>query len=189
MPKQIYQIQVVLTDTKPKIWRRLLVNSDTLLVDLHRIIQTAMGWTNSHLHLFNDGKSDYSPEEFEVEGHKNSRKVKLSTILKKEKSKIQYEYDFGDGWIHDIILELIIKDEDEAGQIPRCISGKRSCPPEDCGGTYGYIDLLQIVSNPQHEEYEEMMEWLDNNFDPDYFDIDDINNSLKQKDYGCIWIE
>ena len=187
MPKQIYQIKVVLLDTEPKIWRKLLVNSDTLLVDLHRIIQTAMGWTNSHLHLFNDGINQYAPKEFLVDGCKNSRTVKLSTILKKEKSKILYEYDFGDGWIHNIELEKIITED--AGQIPRCISGKRSCPPEDCGGTYGYSDLLETISNPKNEGYEEIMEWLDEDFDPDYFDIDDINYSLKQKDYGCLWIE
>ena len=103
MTKPIYQIQVVLTNTKQKIWRRLLVNSDILLVDLHRIIQTAMGWTNSHLHLFNDGLTDYAPKEFEVEESRNSRTIKLNSILKKEKSKILYEYDFGDSWNHDII--------------------------------------------------------------------------------------
>ena len=188
MTKQIYQIQVVLTNTKPKIWRRLLVNSDILLVDLHRIIQTAMGWTNSHLHLFNDGMTDYAPREFEVEGSRNSRTIKLNSILKKEKSKILYEYDFGDSWNHDIILEKIIKEED-TGQIPRCIKGKRNCPPEDCGGTWGYSDLLLTISNPKHEDYESMMEWLGGNFDPEYFDIDEINNNLRQKDYGCLWIE
>ncbi len=188
MTKQIYQIQVVLTNTKPKIWRRLLVNSDILLVDLHRIIQTAMGWTNSHLHLFNDGMTDYAPREFEVEGSRNSRTIKLNSILKKEKSKILYEYDFGDSWNHDIILEKIIKEE-ETGQIPRCIKGKRNCPPEDCGGTWGYSDLLLTISNPKHEDYESMMEWLGGNFDPEHFDIDEINNNLRQKDYGCLWIE
>lgn len=188
MTKQIYQIQVVLTNTKPKIWRRLLVNSDILLVDLHRIIQTAMGWTNSHLHLFNDGITEYAPKEFEVEGSRNSRTIKLYSILKKEKSKILYEYDFGDSWNHDIILEKIIKEED-TGQIPRCIKGKRNCPPEDCGGTWGYSDLLLTISNPKHEDYESMMEWLGGNFDPEHFDIEEINNNLRQKDYGCLWIE
>lgn len=188
MAKQIYQIQVVLSGTKPRIWRRLLVYSDTLLIDLHRIIQTSMGWTNSHLHLFNDGMTDYSPREFEVEESKNSRTVKLKTILKQEKSKILYEYDFGDGWCHDIILEKIIVEE-EIGQIPMCIKGKRNCPPEDCGGTWGYQDLLHTISNPKHEDYESMIEWLGGEFDPDYFDMDQTNRQLKQKDYGCLWIE
>jgi hypothetical protein len=188
MAKQIYQIQIVLTDIEPKIWRRLLVNSDTSLVDLHRIIQTAMGWTNSHLHRFNDGVTDYSPKEFEVEDSKDSRKVKLKTILNIEKSKLLYEYDFGDGWNHDIILEKIIKEEDKE-QIPRCLKGEGNCPPEDCGGTWGYEDLLKTISDSHHEDYESMMEWLGGEFDPNFFDQDQINQQLKQKDYGCMWIE
>lgn len=188
MTKQIYQVQIVLLDTRPKIWRRLLVNSDILLVDFHRIIQTAMGWTNSHLHLFNDGMTDYSPVEFEVEDSKDSRTVKLKTILKKEKSKILYEYDFGDGWIHDIILEKIINEEDK-GQIPRCLKGNGKCPPEDCGGTSGYQELKKTISNPRHYDYESMMEWLGGEFDPKFFDNDQINQQLRKKDYGCLWIE
>lgn len=188
MPRQIYQIQVVLNNTKPKIWRRLLVNSDTLLVDFHRIIQTTMGWTNSHLHRFYDGKTDYAPKEFEIEDCKNSRTIKLNTILKKEKSKILYEYDFGDGWNHDIILEKIIRDE-VIEQIPRCIKGNGHCPPEDCGGPWGFNELLQVIANPKHEDYESMVEWIGEKFDPDYFDIEEINQNLKQKDYGCLWIE
>ena len=186
--KQIYQVKIVLIDTKPKIWRRLLVSSDILLVDFHRIIQTTMGWTNSHLHRFNDGVMDYSPKEFEVEDSIDSRKVKLKKILKKEGSKILYEYDFGDSWDHDIILEKIIK-EDVKGQIPECMSGKGNCPPEDCGGTWGYMDLLKTISNPKHEDYKSMMDWLGGEFDPAFFDKELINSQLKQKDFGCIWIE
>ena len=147
-----------------------------------------MGWTNSHLHCFNVGRTTYAPREFEVEESENSRIIKLSTVLKKEKSKILYEYDFGDSWNHDIILEKIVREE-ETGQIPRCTDGKRSCPPEDCGGTWGYIELLKTISNPKHEDYQSMMEWLDEKFDPDYFNINEINHDLKQKDYGCLWIE
>jgi hypothetical protein len=188
MANKIYQIQIVLLNTKPKIWRRLLVDSDILLVDFHRIIQTAMGWTNSHLHQFNNGYTSYSPEEFEVEDTKDSRKVKLKTILKTEGSKILYEYDFGDGWEHDIILEKIIEEEVQ-GQIPACIKGKGNCPPEDCGGPFGYMELLKTISNPKREDYESMMEWLGGKFSPDFFDINQINHRLKQKNYGCLWIE
>ena len=188
MTKQIYQIHVSLTDIEPKIWRGLLLYSDIFLIDFHRIIQTAMGWTNSHLHQFKAGKMDYAPAEFEIENSKNSRTIKLNSILKKEKSKILYEYDFGDGWYHEIVLQKIIED-DEKGQIPRCIGGNRNCPPEDCGGIGGYIELLRTISNPKHEDYKSMMEWLGGEFDPEYFDIDNINKQLKQKDYGCIWIE
>jgi hypothetical protein len=188
MAKQIYQIQVALDGTKPKIWRRLLVSSDVSLVDLHRIIQTAMGWTNSHLHMFKDGWAEYAPVEFELEEAVDSRKIKLKKILKSEKSKIHYEYDFGDSWMHTILLEKILKEED-TGQIPRCIKGKGHCPPEDCGGVWGYEELLMAISNPKHKDYEATMEWLGGEFDPAFFDMDEINLLLGAKDYGCIWME
>jgi len=187
MTKQVYQLKITLVESKPKIWRKILVNPDVLLVDLHRIIQTTMGWTNSHLHQFNDGNYDYAPKEFELEYSKNSRTVKLNKLMKKEKDVLLYEYDFGDGWEHEIILEKIIE-EDEKNQIPRCIDGKQNCPPEDCGGIWGYEDLLKVIKDKKHDEYEKMMEWLGEEFDPDYFNINEVNKLLKQKDFGCIWL-
>ena len=188
MGRQIYQLKIVLRDIKPTISRQIIVYSDTLLVDIHRIIQTTMGWTNSHLHSFNDGLNDYAPLEFEVENSNDSRKIKLNKILKKEKDKILYEYDFGDGWMHEILLEKIIIDTVK-GQIPSCIKGKRNCPPEDCGGTYGYHDILKTLSNPKSEDYKSIVDWLGGVYDPEYFDIDSVNKLLKQEDYGCIWID
>ena len=187
MAKKIYQIQIVLKGSKPKIWRRILIDSDTLLIDLHKIIQTTMGWTNSHLHLFSDGYEEYSPKEFEVEYTVDSRTVRLNQILKKEKSSINYEYDFGDNWQHTLILEKILSPDNQL-QIPRCIAGRRNCPPEDCGGIWGYSEMLKILKQPDHEEYKSYMEWLDGDFDPDDFDKDKINDYLKEKDFGCIWL-
>lgn len=187
MTKKVYQLKITLVDSKPKIWRKILVNPDTLLVDLHRIIQTTMGWTNSHLHQFNDGNYDYAPKEFELENSKNSRTTKLNKLLKKDNDCILYEYDFGDGWEHEIILEKI-NDNDEKTQIPRCIDGKRNCPPDDCGGIWGYEDLLKIISDKKHDEHQEMIDWLGGKFDPEYFNITAINKLLKKKDFGCIWL-
>jgi len=188
MEGKIYQIKVELRYSEPIIWRRILVNSNILLVDLHRILQTVMGWTNSHLHLFSDNRNEYSPIEFEVEGAIDSRITKLSKILKKENEKILYEYDFGDGWEHDLILEKI-QLEDENSNAPICIDGKRNCPPEDCGGIGGYENLLEIISDKKHPEYKETITWLGGKFDPEYINIEKINKSLKKKDYGCIWLE
>jgi len=185
--KKVYQLKITLIDSNPKIWRQILVNPDTLLVDLHRIIQTIMGWTNSHLHQFTDGINFYAPNEFEIEESINSRTVKLNKILRQEKEGIFYEYDFGDGWEHVIVLEKII-DEDEKNQIPRCLDGKRHCPPENCGGIWGYEDLLKIISNKKNEELKETMDWLGGKFDPDYFNLKEINKQLKEKDFGCIWL-
>ncbi len=146
-----------------------------------------MGWTNSHLHQFVHASDIYAPEEFELEETKDSRKIKLYSILSKEKDRIKYEYDFGDGWLHDIILEKILP-FDHTYQLPICNGGKRNCPPEDCGGIWGYKELLTIISNPKHKEYKETIEWLGGNYDPDYFDIKEINEMLKEDDFGCIWL-
>ncbi len=188
MKKKIYQVEIILKDSNPKIWRRILINSDVLLVDFHRIIQTTMGWTNSHLHLFDDGKCQYSPIEFEVEDTKDSRTVKLSEIFNLEKQCLLYEYDFGDFWEHEIYLEKII-DDDEINQIPSCIDGERACPPEDCGGTFGYEELLRVMSDKKHEEYKETKTWVGRKFNSEVFDMVKTNLLLKKKNFGCIWLE
>jgi hypothetical protein len=180
--KQIYQIHISLVNSKPKIWRRILTSSNISLENFHEIIQVVMGWTNSHLHLFEDGDISYAPAELEVEDTENSRKVKLNSLLCFEKDKIKYEYDFGDGWVHNILLEKILP-FDKNIELPSCIGGKRNCPPEDCGGIWGYEDLLAIISNPKHEEYDEMVEWLGEDFDPEYFDIGQINQMLKNRSF------
>jgi len=187
MTKKIYQLQIKLLESKPLIWREIIIRPDTLLVDLHRIIQTTMGWTNSHLHQFSHDNIDYAPEEFELEGSQDSRTTKLNTILKKEKDSILYKYDFGDAWEHEIILEKISED-DNKNQIPRCIGGERHCPPEDCGGIWGYEDLLKIISHPKHKEYKGMLTWLGEKFNPEQFDLKAVNQQLKKKDFGCIWL-
>jgi len=177
MTKQIYQIKIVLKNSKPTIWRRVLVKSDILLADFHNIIQIAMGWTDSHLHQFEKGRICFAPKEFELEGSKDYRKVQLNTLLNKEKEKIQYEYDFGDSWTHEIILEKILPFS-ESAKLPVCTGGKRNCPPEDCGGVWGYAELLEVISDPQHPEYEDMVESVGGEFDPEYFDIGEINKEL-----------
>ncbi len=190
MTKKIYQIQIALKGSKPKIWRRILVPSDIFLSDFHKIIQTTMGWTNSHLHQFIKDRTFYARKILDdvLWGEMDSidySKIRIYDLLKKEKDKIIYEYDFGDGWEHDIILEKIetnVRDK----YIPTCLDGKNNCPPEDCGGIWGYSDMLEILKHPEHEEYEEYIEWLGEEFDPKYFDKVEINELLKTKDYGCI---
>ena len=177
MAKKTYQIQIALKGVKPKIWRRVLVDSDISLNDFHNIIQAAMGWTNSHLHSFSDGFEEYAPEDLEIDDTIDSETVKLDEILQVEKDKITYEYDFGDGWEHNIILEKILLPDTKL-QMPRCIAGKRNCPPEDCGGIWGYEDLLEIINQPDHEQYKEYKDWLGDEFDSEYFDMDEINDML-----------
>ncbi len=189
MAEKIFQIQIILRGSKPKIWRRILVPSDLLLPDFHKIIQTTMGWTNSHLHQFIKNQTFYTrkmPDDdfWEETNNVDFSEVKISDLLKKEKDKIIYEYDFGDGWEHDIILEKIdINRENQ--NIPVCLDGRNNCPPEDCGGIWGYSEMLEILKHPDHEQYEEYLEWLGEEFDPKYFDKNEIDEMLKTKDFGC----
>ena len=115
--------------------------------------------------------------------HVDYSELKLSDLLKKENDKISYEYDFGDGWLHDIVLEKIL-DPDPGVFYPQCVAGKRNCPPEDCGGPYGYSNFLKIIFNPRDKEYKEMIEWAGGKFDPESFDKEAINDLLKEDDFG-----
>lgn len=189
MTTKIYQIQIALQGSKPKIWRRILVPSDLLLRDFHKIIQTTMGWRNSHLHHFIKNQTFYTQkmEEddfWEEMNNVDYSEIKVSDLLKKENDKIVYEYDFGDGWEHDIILEKIEKDGANEN-IPICLAGKNNCPPEDCGGIWGYLNMLEVLKDPNHEEYEEYVYWLGDEFDSAYFDITEINEMLRMEDFGC----
>ena len=186
--KKNYQIKLELMDVKPPVWRRILLDPDISLRDFHKIIQTAMGWTNSHLHQFECGNVFYAPVEFEVEGAKNSAKIKLADVLNTVGGQIKYEYDFGDRWMHDIVLENILP-ENKSHKIPCCTEGQRKCPPEDCGGADGYRNLMNIIADPKNEEFEDTMEWLGGKFDPDKFNIQQVNKKLRSPDYGCIWLD
>ena len=180
----IYQIQIALADFRPKIWRRILVQSDLPLSDFHLTIQIAMGWENAHLHQFIKNKTFYT-ERMEDDWTWNDLKnvdyknLKISDLLIKVKDKIDYEYDFGDSWHHDIILEKILP-QDSKSKYPTCIDGQFACPPEDCGGIWGYKNLLEILNNPKHEEHDEYLEWIGGEFDPEAFDKDSINKLFKK---------
>ena len=175
-----YQLKVTLSGAKPPIWRRILVPSDIQLGKLHLVLQVAMGWTNSHLHQFIAGSTLYGIQDDEFSSEmevEDESKYRLDQLLKSEKETINYEYDFGDGWEHKIVLEKILPYNQDK-RLPCCIKAKRACPPEDCGGIWGYQELLDIIRDPDHPEYEDMVEWLDGEFDPEKFDIDVINEIL-----------
>ncbi len=177
--KKIYQVKVTLKNIKPPIWRRLLVASNITLEDLNDIIQTVMGWDGYHLHQFKIGNRYYGESNSEfADDLEDESKVKLSKAASKEKAKFVYEYDFGDSWEHEILIEKILSMEPEK-HYPVCIAGKRACPPEDVGGVWGYAEFLKAVKNPGHPEHEEMLDWIGGEFDPEEFDIDDINESLR----------
>ena len=174
----IYQFKISLKEIKPVIWRRIQVPENYTFWDLHVAIQDSMGWWDSHLHSFVvknpvTGKKeeigipsdDFLDEMPTLPGWEE----KISEWFTEENKKAEYLYDFGDDWHHGVTLEKILSRE-QKDKYPRCIAGKRACPHEDCGGVWGYHDLLEIISNPAHEEYEEMMEWLGGAYDPEAFD-------------------
>lgn len=203
--KQAYQFKITLNGSKPPIWRRLLVPGHCTLDELHELIQVAMGWTNSHLHQFVfkcekvkpgpkmaekllrgtldfaalQGLRRLSHPDFELDGAENECDVRLDKLHLKEKSKFVYEYDFGDGWDHTILVEKIVKADDPPLELPRCLAGKLSCPPEDCGGLWGYYEMLDILAHPKHPEYEERKEWA-GDLDPEHFDVDEVNETFKE---------
>ncbi|MFA5817145.1 MAG: plasmid pRiA4b ORF-3 family protein [Bacteroidales bacterium] len=184
-----YQIRISLRGSKPKIWRRLLLPADLLLPDFHKVIQTAMGWENYHLHHFEKDRTFYTvklKDDFSwgMMNNVNYRKTKISDLLNQEKEKIVYEYDFGDSWTHEILLEKILPYDDQYKK-PACIAGKMNCPPEDCGGMWGYLEMVEILKQPDHAEYNNITDWLEDEFDPEYFDLEEVNNLLKLKNFGC----
>ena len=176
----VYQIKVSLRDAARAIWRRLLVPASVTLADLHEIIQRAMGWENYHLHAFDVGGVRFGVPDPDLE-LRDDRKVRLRDVARAEGAKFAYEYDFGDGWEHDIIVEKIL---DDPVTRPALVAGERACPPEDCGGIFGYAHLLEVLADPQHEEYEELSNWIGDKFDPDALDVDGINRRLAKMRLG-----
>jgi hypothetical protein len=178
----IYQLKITLEGSRPPIWRRIHVPGDLTLATLHSVIQEVMGWQDSHLHQFIVGKSYYgnpSMDEISELKIKDERKVRLDRALSRPMQKIVYEYDFGDGWYHEILLEEIL--EPQAGaRYPVCIAGKRACPPEDVGGIGGYANFLAAINDPDHEEHDEYLEWAGGEFDPEEFNLDRVNAILRR---------
>ncbi len=174
---KIYQLKITLIGSKPPIWRRVLVRSDIMLPKFHCVLQAVMGWTDSHMHAFRAGEEYYGEPGEDMDYMKNEASVKLDKLFHKEKDSLIYEYDFGDGWEHKVSLEKILP-FDESLKTPICIKGKLACPPEDCGGLYGYYELLETLADPKHPDREDMLEWLGGEFDPEDFSPEEVNELL-----------
>ena len=153
---EIYQLKLEMLDVEPLIWRRLLVRGSITLAQLHEVIQTAMGWTNSHLHEFVVGEHNYSDPDFEIDEARSEYRYRLARLAPRVRNTIAYLYDFGDGWEHQIRVEAIIEDDERYPGRPVCLAGARNCPPEDCGGPGGYHSFLKAIGNPKHPEHKEL---------------------------------
>lgn len=175
----VFQMRVELLDIDPPIWRGIVVPSSLTLLELHAVIQGAMGWQDYHLHSFKIAGRRYEvPDEdgFEPEpGHLDERGYWLAELLTSG-AEFFYEYDFGDSWQHRIVVE----EERDAGPVPvmpHCIAGERACPPEDCGGPYDYPELLEALSDAKHPKHEDAVDWA-GSFDPETFSVAQANNLI-----------
>lgn len=181
MERLIYKLKVTLRGIRPPIWRRIEAPADMSLFDLHRTLQGAMGWTDSHLHQFIHRGMYYGAPDHEFGMPiESERKTELGELLERSRDRLIYEYDFGDSWEHEVVLEGI--SESEPGvRYPRVVAGKRACPPEDVGGYPGYAGFLDAISDPYHEEHASWLEWIGGEFDPEYFDVVDADRSVPKK--------
>jgi hypothetical protein len=174
--------------TKPPVWRTIKVNSNITFREFHAIIQLAFGWTFSHLYLFSEkgyaSQFQIQDKEFADDEYSESvdaNQTRLKSIFKKKNQTYTYIYDFGDSWEHKITLEKIT---DENLLHPICLTGKGKCPPEDCGGVWGYEELKDAINDRSHPEYEELRDWMGleegEKWDAAAFDIDKVNKVLRK---------
>ncbi len=186
--RQIYQFYIRLLDISPEIWRGIQVSAYYNFWDLHVAIQDSMGWLDCHLHAFLL-KSEHAESRVEIgipgdemgdETVFAGWEIAMKDYYHKPGQCMIYQYDFGDDWKHVVLLEDIL--HAEAGiSYPRCIDGERACPPENCGGEYGYYEMLKILDDPLHPEHEDYICWLKAHmkeyypYDPDYFDADEVH--------------
>ena len=180
LPEKIYQLHISLKYIKPEIWRRFLVTDEVTFEKLHKIIQIVMGWEDYHLHEFSVGSRKFGmpDEEWDFYEAENEKKVRLNELNMAENQKFGYLYDFGDSWEHEIKIEKLISIESGV-KYPKCLAGERACPPEDCGGPWGYVDYLAAIADPQHEQHEEMLEWR-GEFNAEAFDVKKATKEMRK---------
>jgi yecA family protein len=175
----MHRLKIQLTGVKPPVWRRVEIASDTKLPVVSRVLLMSMGWTDSHLHAFEVGRTRYGVRDPDFpDDTRSERSVTLAEIAPNPKDHFMFDYDFGDGWRHRVTVEAVT--EATETDLPRCIAGARACPPEDCGGTYGYAELREVLADPTHDEHARMREWAPENFDPGVFDVAATNKALRR---------
>ena len=177
----VFQIKVTLMGIVPLIWRRIHTQ-DCTLVELHDLLQVTMGWEFEHLYRFIIGGVKYADLDMaNQEDAQDACETNLSEILpaQNRRPRFHYEYDFGDQWMHQLVVEERLPPE-QGVKYPICVEGQRACPPEDCGGPWGYPGFVEAISNPDHRQHEEMLEWVGGEFDPERFDLESVNKELRR---------
>lgn len=187
MDATTHHLRIRLLRVNPKVTRDLLVPSNLGLDRLHQVLQVAMGWENAHQHEYIVGTlrngrrfgTQAPPSLFGFDGPRtqSEKRFTLQQIAPTKGSKFLYWYDFGDDWHHEIAVKNVGVLQADF-ETPHCIDGAGACPPEDCGGQPGYANLLEALSDPNHEDHEELLDWIGGKFDPAAFDIDAVNDAL-----------
>ena len=186
-PAPIYQIKITLDGIRPPIWRRIQAAGNTSLLKLHAIVQAVMGWEDYHLHQFTISDVTYGDpanDEWDEWGIEPEERYRLSQLISGEGFRFHYEYDFGDGWRHTLLVEKIAPAE-KGIRYPICLKGKRACPPEDVGSVWGYHDFLQAIGDPDHPEHDQYLTWVGGSFDPEAFDLEEVNAGLRRMGRGA----
>ena len=178
MSERMYLLKVRLLDIEPEIWRRFVVPASITLDRLHDVIQIVMGWTDSHLHEFTIGKKRYTEYPQEKEDGLECGRHRFGDLVKQKNRKILYLYDFGDSWMHELILEENRYSDPGLRDRLVCLDGARACPPEDVGGIPGYFDFCSALADPGDEDHERLMEWSGGNYNSEEFDVNMINWQL-----------
>ena len=176
---KIFELEIVLAEVEPLTWRRVQVPGEVDLAVLHEVVQSAMGWTNSHLHEFEIAGRRYGiPDpDWDAQEIVDEAKGKLFRLVK-QGDRFGYLYDFGDNWAHHLSVDKVIPAEPGV-RYPRCIAGQGACPPEDVGGPWGYEEFQAALSDPSHPEHDERLEWTGGPFDPHHFDLEEADRALE----------
>jgi hypothetical protein len=185
-PRTIYQLRIALRYIKPPIWRRILVPDNWLLGDLHHVLIPIMGWVGGHMHAFRFGggfkRDEYSTREMAMECGPQVRDedtVFLGQVIHRKGQVFTYEYDFGDGWLHEIKVEKLLPYDPDT-VLSACLAGARACPPEDCGSFSGYARVLRVLAHAETDEDREFRKWV-GPYDPEHFDLEAINRQIQPK--------
>jgi hypothetical protein len=174
----VHRLKVMLRNIRPPIWRRIEAPSNVTLAYLHEILQIAISWTDYHLHDFQVGDVVYgSPIQLEELLDQDEGKARLADVAPQPGDRLRYRYDFGDGWEHEIVVEAVGPPK-EGVRYPICLAGKRACPPEDCGGPWGYAQMLEAIADPSHPMHKDVLQWLGGPIDPETFDPEEVNRRL-----------
>jgi hypothetical protein len=176
-----HRLKVTLRSVKPPIWRRIEVESNVTLAALSDLLEGAMGWMGGHLHAFEAHGVTYErpdPDEGLSRRAKDENEHRLGDVLTEVGAKMRWDYDFGDGWQHNVVVEAI-EPLVPSVEYPRCVTGRRACPPEDCGGPWGFQELLEAIADPAHPRYKELIEWLPIDYRLEEFDPDEATDDMR----------